>query len=284
MGTPSTAFTTTEQAPAPRRRAWRLWQALALPLSYPIFALGALMMIALVPVAMLGNRSRRARIRWLRTAMYRGARVWVRVAELLQVLEVEIDDRRPPGVELGARNTPSSSPVLVIANHPSLIDVLLITATVPNLCCVLKGALSYNPLFRLLINQLDYLPNSNPESMLAEGSRRLQREETLLIFPEGTRSEPGTELDFRFGAAELAVRSGCAVLPIVIRTNTAYLSKGYPWYRLPADKLRYTLEVGPAFASRPAEIGANRRKARRALNKLWLAHFKQRLDRESVGN
>ncbi len=195
--------------------------------------------------------------------------------------------------------------MLVIANHPSLIDVLLISAALPDMCCVLKGNLHYNPLFTLLIRHLDYLPNSDPEKMLAEGCARLQAGERLLIFPEGTRSKPlrSTHLEashlevsrarpplaFRFGAAELARRSGANALPVVIHYNDEYLSKGYPWYRLPPNIMRFRLEIGPIIELPNPQLTqtssrAERKASRRAINQRWIAHFEERLSGSGVGN
>ena len=267
-------------------------------MNYPVFVLGSLLVLAMVPVARLRHRSRQARILWLRHALHRGARLWVSLNRGLGILHLAIDDRResthcrpqdsPPQVEPAQQGTP----LLVIANHPSLIDVLLITAAIPNLCCVLKGALHYNPLFTLLIRHLDYLPNHDAEVMLAEGSARLRNGEHLLIFPEGTRTVPTDsqipELNFRSGAAELAVRSGAATLPITIHNNTSYLSKGHAWYRLPTEALRYRLELGPQLpACEQLSLDAKtpmRRAARRALNEKWQQHFAQRLKARCVGN
>ncbi len=269
-----------------------LWRLLVLPMSYPIFVVGSLIMLALVPVSLLRHRSTGDRTRWLRHALHRGAKLWVNFNQKLGILQLAVDDKRQSD-----DNQPAAGqPLIVIANHPSLIDVLLITATVPNLCCVLKGTLHYNPLFTLLIRHLDYLPNSNPEQMLAEGTRRLEAGERLLIFPEGTRTAPSGSAEsgahsgllFRFGAAELALRSGAATLPITIHCNSSYLGKGHPWYQWPADSLRYRLEIGPTLL--PCErlpLGANgvvRRKARRALNERWQTHFAQRLATQGVGN
>ena len=261
---------------APRSLLWRAWRSLALPLSYPIFAIGSLVLLSLVPCAVLCFRDRRERTVWLRAALHNGARLWVKLAEALQILDVAETDLRPARPQ---SNT--ARPLLVIANHPSLIDVLLINAALPNLCCVLKGNLHYNPLFTVLIRCLDYLPNSDPEYLLNEGAARLAAGENLLIFPEGTRSEPGEPLDFKLGAAELALRSGCAVLPVTIHCASRYLSKRHPWYRLPADKLRYHLVIGPEQPGQApiaaTESRSRRRAARRELNNRWRDHFTNQL-------
>jgi len=278
MSDSSTTHRTIETHPAVTHWVARAWRSLIFPLSYPIFVIGSAMMVAMIPIAVLRHRSKTERTRWLRAALHRGAQLWVGLNSQLGLLEVSVDDKRAAAS--------SSGPMLVIANHPSLIDVLLITAALPNLCCVLKGALHYNPLFTLLIAHLDYLPNSDPERMLEEAQQRLSAGEHLLIFPEGTRTEPNKPLQFRMGAAEVAAKSGASVLPVTIHSNSRYLSKGYPWYRWPNDKLRYQLELGPTFppAAAASDSKKVRRSARRRLNDQWLNHFSQRLSARGVGN
>jgi len=251
-------------------------------------------MLLLVPLAMLLFRTRNQRTRWLRTALHRGARLWVGLTECLQLIRVDIDDRRAthPKREIEAE---TDSPLLVIANHPSLIDVLLISAALPNLCCVLKGNLHYNPLFTLLIRHLDYLPNSDPEMMLAEGQARLAAGEHLLIFPEGTRTTPVTapnaepDLQFRLGAAELARRTGARTLPVVIHYHERYLSKGHPWYRLPPNIMAFRLEIGPTIEPLSAQAAdtttrSSQKHHRRRINQGWITHFVQRLSGPGMGN
>lgn len=272
---------------------WRLWQHVAIALSYPLFVVGSSLLLALVPVSLLISRDRSQRINWMRRAFHNGAGLWVRMTESLGLISVEIDDKRLASQTAQRCGSP---PLMVIANHPSLIDVLLINAALPDLCCVLKGDLHANPLFTLLIRHLDYLPNSDPERMLQEGSARLLQGERLLIFPEGTRTtrsqmQSATSLQFRLGAAELARRSGADALPVVIHYADEYLGKGHPWYKLPRDVLRFRLEIGPILAGAKHPTHADdgerrqaRKQTRRHLNKRWIDHFVERLSRPGVGN
>lgn len=253
-------------------------------------------MLALVPISFIAFRERKRRTRWLRQALHHGARMWVDLTQRLLLIHVVVKDHR----EAGNRLDNSDKPTLVISNHPSLIDVLLISAAIPNLCCVLKGNLHYNPLFTFLIKYLDYLPNSDPEKMLEEGSARLRAGETLLIFPEGTRSAPPpTDLEtavsakpplvFRFGAAELARRSGANALPVVIHYNDRYFRKGHPWYRLPPNIMRFRLEIGPTVPGfgpppTPPSTRSERKQVRNEINQAWINYFEERLNSPGMGN
>ncbi|MEM6710202.1 MAG: lysophospholipid acyltransferase family protein [Pseudomonadota bacterium] len=242
---------------------WLAWRQLGMPLFYPLFALGCGVALAVAAGVRMVYWHRQARVRALRRSLSFISRNWFRLACALKLLEWEAIDR--PSRTAGH---------LIIANHPTLIDALFLIAVEPQLCCVLKAELNANWVYRLLISELDYLSNHDPEALLAEGEARLRRGETLLVFPEGTRTVPGERVSFRQGAAAIAVRAEAPVLPLFIDYHGAYLSKGYPWYRLPKQRMRYRLVYGAPLATGLLTTGdmraarAERRRVRRELTAL----------------
>ena len=115
---------------------------------------------------------------------------------------------------------------------------------------------------RCLVEELDYVSNHDPEQLLAEGSRRLANGEAVLVFPEATRTRPGQLPEFRLGAAELLVRSGALVHPIVIHTTETYLTKEHAWYRFPKKPMRWRIDFTPP---QKPDISGNARTARRRI-------------------
>jgi len=124
---------------------------------------------------------------------------------------------------------------LVISNHSMLIDALFVLAYVDNLCCVVKHALTINPFTRLVVSMAGYISNSS-EDFIEQATKKLAAGENVLIFPEGTRNTYDTQLEFKRGAANIAVMSGCAVLPIVILPRPRALQRGEKWHQLPDVK------------------------------------------------
>lgn len=243
-----------------------------MPLFYPLFALGCGAGITAAISIRLRYRSPPARIRAMRHALRQIARAWLGAACALGLLDWEARNRPPP-----------AQGRLLVANHPTLIDVLFIIALEPDICCVLKADLNRNRVFAVLIRSLDYLSNADPERLLVEGERRLRRGETLLIFPEGTRTVPGQPVVFRQGAATIAIRAQAPVQPVVIHYRGAYLSKGHPWYRLPRQRVRYRFCYGPAY--QPPEVaaaGPAQRRARRQLNDWLETHMASVLARNTL--
>ncbi len=150
---------------------------------------------------------------------------------------------------------------LVIANHPSLIDIVLLIAFVPGAACVVKRAAWRNPSMVLAVHAAGYVANSPTETMIEQASALLGAGECLIMFPEGTRSVPDQPAHFHRGAASVALRAASVVTPVFIRVRPPHLSKAVPWYRVPVMRPHYSLTVGagidPApYRERPAPIGS----------------------------
>ena len=80
---------------------------------------------------------------------------------------------------------------LVVANHPTLIDYVLLASVMPETDCLVKSALLKNPFLGGVVRAADYLINSEAETLLPRCQQRLAQGDTILIFPEGTRTKPG---------------------------------------------------------------------------------------------
>ncbi len=139
---------------------------------------------------------------------------------------------------------------LVVANHPTLLDYVLIASRAPDIGCLVKASLVKNPCFAGVIRAADYLVNSQGETLLPESQRRLAAGESILIFPEGTRTRPGEPLVIQRGAAQLAVRSGCPLRVVHIHSDQRYLDKQSRWYQIPTRKPMLTLRVQQRIESR----------------------------------
>ena len=120
---------------------------------------------------------------------------------------------------------------LIVANHPTLIDVVLIGSLMPQLDCLVKTDASRNPFMRGVVRVAGYVPNDLGEAVVEACAARLREGRSLLLFPEGTRSMKGGELgSFHRGAAHVALSSGRRILPLVIHCAPRALTRGQHWY------------------------------------------------------
>ncbi|PRJ60417.1 Acyltransferase [Haemophilus influenzae] len=132
---------------------------------------------------------------------------------------------------------------LVVANHPSLIDVVLIFSKVPRLNCIVKKDLLKNPVMVFPIIACGFLPNSESEEVL-EKSHQILQEESLLLFPEGTRTGLDGIVNLHRGGLSIGLRSSSLITPIIIKMTPPSLKKGQPWYKIATNKICYELKVG----------------------------------------
>ena len=82
-------------------------------------------------------------------------------------------------------------PLIVVANHPSLLDAVMILSRLPNAVCVMKAALMDNILFGAAARLARYIRNDAPVNLILDAREELRQGAQLLIFPEGTRTSPG---------------------------------------------------------------------------------------------
>jgi 1-acyl-sn-glycerol-3-phosphate acyltransferase len=143
----------------------------------------------------------------------------------------------------GMENVKPDQAYLIIANHPSLIDVAFLLAQFPMADCVIKDRLLHNPFTRHLLHAADYISNTDPGALMDQSIARLNQGRSLILFPEGSRTVPGQPLAFKAGAAAIAVRAECPCLPVLITCEPTTLTKSDRWYRVPARQVRLTIVI-----------------------------------------
>lgn len=146
--------------------------------------------------------------------------------------------------------------VLVVANHPTLADIILLLACMPELTTVVKAEWYRSFLLGPMLRGTDYIPGPGYEGddeaaeltpVVARIEEMLRKGVPVVVFPEGTRSGPAGSADFglrrfRRGAVEAAVRAGVPVLPIFITVDPPLMSKGMTIWDMPDDTARFGFE------------------------------------------
>lgn len=180
------------------------------------------------------------------------------------------------GVRVRALATDSlpSERCIVVANHASYLDGLVLTAALPpRFAFVIKKEMDRVPLANLLLRRIgsEFVDRHNRHKGAMDARRVLRRAsagQSLVFFPEGTFSTRPGLLRFHTGAFVTAVRAGCTVVPVVIRGAREVL----PSNRIIPTPGAIMIDVLPTLAApsrNPEAAGQLRDTARR----MMLAHL-----------
>lgn len=218
------------------------WRLLATAVSYLVFGCGAVVLTLLwLPLSCLCRKP--IQRRRLAQAMIRSAfRLFLSLLRGLGVISYRI---------LGQERLQQDHGCLLVANHPSLLDYVLLASLLPQCDCIVKRALWRNPFVGGIVRAAGYIPNADPDELIPACQARLQLGGVLLIFPEGTRSTPGAALRLQRGAAHLALRCQVDVRLAHIACEPATLTKHTPWYRVPRRKPHFEVRIGERVAIAP---------------------------------
>lgn len=138
-------------------------------------------------------------------------------------------------------------PLIIAPNHPCLLDAVMVISRLPNVACIMKGALLRNLFLGAGSRLACYIRNDAPLDMIRRACAEMKGDSHLLIFPEGTRTirQPLNPCTNSVGL--IAKRSGVPVQTVIIETDSAYLSKGWPLFKKPAMPIHYRIRLGRRF-------------------------------------
>lgn len=212
-----------------------LWRLFATGLGFVIFGVGGLIITVLMFIFIYLVPCRESIkckvVRQVISVVFRGY-IWFLHRCGLFTYEVEGRDR------LKEENQ------LVIANHPSLLDVVFLISLIKQANCIVKEELWRFPMTRGPVTAAQYISNHSKE-LIRECVSSLGMGDTLLIFPEGTRSVPGVAPKFHRGAANIALMAKKNIIPVVIECTPVTLLKGRSWYHIPATPPHFRVRVLP---------------------------------------
>lgn len=160
--------------------------------------------------------------------------------------------------EISGRENLSGEPVVMLANHQSEWETVYLQLLKPPVCTVLKKELLNIPIFGWALRLLHpiALDRSKParamRQVLSQGTARLKEGLTVLIFPEGTRVEPGKRRRYNKSGTVIACRAGVPVVPVAHNAGECW--PGRDWVKRPG---RISLVVGepiPTQGRTPEEV------------------------------
>ena len=212
----------------------RGWRVCATGISFAVFGIGGLLLRVLVfPLLNVVVRERERRVRMAREIIRLTFRAFVGLMRGLGVLRYEF-----VGLEKLDRGG-----LLILANHPTLIDTVFLMAFVRRADCIVKSHLWNNPFTRGPVRAAGYISNDGASELIDDCIASLQAGNNLIVFPEGTRTAASGQVSLKRGAANIAVRGRRDVTPVLIVCDPPTLGKGEPWWRVPPRRVQFRIEV-----------------------------------------
>jgi len=161
------------------------------------------------------------------------------------VLKLEIQDRE---ILQGVKGC------IVAANHPALIDAVILLSLLPSTVCIMRADLARNPAYSSLARLAGYVTNDSGLALVREGSKRIQSGQNLLIFPEGTRTTDLLPVNtFKKGFSLLATHARTPIQTVFIEREGAYFSKAVGMFGVPHFPIQMKIRAGALIEPREGE-------------------------------
>lgn len=237
--------TSRHNAPAAgSNRTVRLARSLLGALFFFAYGLGGLLIGGLLLPFFLMARARTRR-RVIQTAY----RLFIAAARLTRLFDVRLSpEDRHRLAHLRGR--------VIVANHITLIDVIILMALLPDATALAKSAASRNFFYAWIVRGV-FLINDDPAGLRQDAARLLADGVNVIIFPEGTRTPadaPARKL--HRGAAQIALHARAPLQPVFLTCTPPVLGKHQPWYQLADRPIVWHVAVKPELPLPPPSSDA----------------------------
>lgn len=146
--------------------------------------------------------------------------------------------------------------IIIAPNHPSMLDALVILSRIKNTSCLMKASLWNNIFLHSGARLAGYVRNDSIKKMVRRSVKELHSGGNLLIFPEGTRTVQLPINRLKTGVGLISTKAQAPVQTVLLLTNSPYLSKHWPIWKIPPFPIHFKAVMGQRFepTSRTAEM------------------------------
>ncbi len=183
---------------------------------------------------------------------------WCRVILKLSGVSVSIS---------GVQNLPGDRPVVIFSNHQGAFDIPVLQGHVPiQFRWVAKTSLFKIPIIGWSMRLAGYIGIERESARkayksLKAASVKVKNGTSVLVFPEGTRSEGAELLPFKKGASVLAAMSGVDVVPVGVKGTAGIMKRG----GFSVTPARVSLRIGAPFSTAGLKADEISKTAREAI-------------------
>lgn len=213
-----------------------IWRLFGTGLSFAAFGIGGLILsLTVFPLINLFVRDRGKRAAYAQQLVHAAFRLHRNFMIVMGVIEWETHNVEALASDRGT---------LVVANHPTLLDVVLLMSLMERSQCIVKAGVARNPFMRGVVAATGYIRNDDdPEKLVTDCVAALEAGNNLIVFPEGSRTVPGAPVRLQRGVANIAIRGQVPIRLVTIRCDPPTLMKGQKWYEIPPRRMHFTIKV-----------------------------------------
>lgn len=191
--------------------------------------------------------------------------------------------RHIPGVKFQYDNRVGETfdrPAVIVANHQSHLDLLCVLQMTPKVVILTNDWVWRNPIYGAIIRYAEFYPvHDGYEALLPKLKSLVERGYSIVVFPEGTRSETGEIERFHKGAFHIAQQLGVDLLPVMIHGASHVMPKKDIVLR--EGQLTVEIKERVLYESFPGKDTLLLTKEMRALMKVYLEEMRRRLEDEN---
>jgi 1-acyl-sn-glycerol-3-phosphate acyltransferase len=213
-------------------KAWRILGHGVAMASF--MAVSLLMAVVVFPAIRILPGANEVKGRRVRRIICRGFDLFLKSCNALGLIH--------PARVTGLEHLDRSGPFIVVANHPTIFDIVVLGSIIPDFNCVVKHKLASSPFLGGCVKAAEFVTNDRPQEIIERSMEGFKRSQPLIIFPEGTRSPKEGVHAFSRGAAHLALRSNLPIITAVLKCDPPGFTKQVKWYSVPPRAMQYTVE------------------------------------------
>ncbi|HIZ28927.1 MAG TPA: 1-acyl-sn-glycerol-3-phosphate acyltransferase [Candidatus Adamsella sp.] len=212
----------------------RVWRSVLISFLFSVFGIGAILINYFIfPIISVFVKKENRRQKFCKTIH----KTWKYFTELMKKTGlIKVNFTNPEKL-----NNPHGK--IIVANHPSFIDIVILIGFLPNTLCIAKKEIKRNPFMGNIVKSLYLINDEDNDKMLEESVEILNQGYNIIIFPTGTRTTDGEDLKLHKGAAVMALHTGADIIPIHISCDTKFLAKHQKFYDAGDKTPTYTITV-----------------------------------------
>ncbi len=134
---------------------------------------------------------------------------------------------------------------IIVATHPSFIDIVILMSLIPRSTCFVKKELAQNPILKNIIGSIFITNDIEPEELKRETKFMLDKGFNIIIFPTGIRHRKNEHLKIKKGASLVALNAEKNIVPIRIFSDDDFLFINQPFYAVGSKTVTFEIEQFP---------------------------------------